>query len=223
VKPWEHLGVATAPDGTLLALNRRDTEYVILAGGQLLMSNRKHGSEEALATLVCRRLGSADSPTVLVGGLGMGYTLRAALDLLPTSASVVVAEIVPEVVAWNRGPLGPLAGHPLDDPRVTVEVGDVLAVMRAHPGRFDAVLLDTDNGPEAFCLSRNAALYGEPGLVAARAALKFGGTLAVWSTGDDKKFLQRLRFSGFSAKAERVLARNEQRRGTRHTIFLATS
>jgi spermidine synthase len=223
LKPWELLGSATTADGTALTLKRRDTEYVILTAGHLLMSNRQHGSEEALATLSCTRLRSAEAPVVLIGGLGMGYTLRATLDILPPSASVVVAELVPEVVTWNRGPLGPLAKHPLADPRVTVEVADVLVVMRANPGRFDAILLDTDNGPEAFCLSRNAALYGDTGLFAARSALKFGGTLAVWSAGDDRRFLQRLRFVGFTVKSERVRARAEQRGGARHTIFLATN
>lgn len=146
MKPWELLGEARTPDGTALALTRRDREYVILANGKSLMSSRMHGSEEALATLACRRL-RAPEPCVLVGGLGMGFTLRATLDLLPPGATVVVAELVPAVVEWNRGPLGPLAGHPLDDRRVRIEVGDVAAALRSNPGRFDAVLLDVDNGP----------------------------------------------------------------------------
>ncbi len=124
------------------------------------------------------------------------------------------------MVEWNRGPLGPLAGHPLDDPRVQVEVRDVLATLRAHPGRFDAVLLDCDNGPDAFFTSGNAALYGDTGLFAIRTALKFGGILAVWSVGDDRRFQQRLRYAGFTVKVESVRKRAEQR-GPRHTIFLA--
>ena len=168
MKPWERLGETTTPGGTKLALTRRDTEYVLLADGYSLMSSRAHGSEESLATLACARLQNAKAPCVLVGGLGMGYTLRAALDLLPPSATVVVAELLPAVVEWNRGPLGPLAGHPLDDPRVTVEVRDVLLSLRAHPGRFDAVLLDVDNGPDAFFTPGNAALYGDTGLFSIR-------------------------------------------------------
>jgi spermidine synthase len=222
LKPWERLGEATIPDGTRLTLTRRDTEYVILAAGHSLMSSRTHGSEEALATLTCARLRKAEAPCVLVGGLGMGFTLRAALDLLPPSATVVVAELVPEVVEWNRGPLGPLAGHPLDDPRVRVEVGDVLATLRANPGRFDAVLLDVDNGPGVLFTSGNGALYGDTGLFSARTALKFGGTLAVWSAFEDRTFSQRLRFAGFTVKVERVRRRAEQR-GPRHTIFLAVN
>ncbi len=156
---------------------------------------------------------------MLVGGLGMGFTLRATLDLLPPDASVVVAELVPAVVDWNRGLLGPLAGHPLKDRRVLVEVGDVAASLRASPGRFDVVLLDVDNGPAAFTASQNAGLYDDRGLAAARASLKPGGVLAVWSAWDDRKFEQRLRYSGFTVEVHRVRARL-QKGGPRHTIFL---
>jgi spermidine synthase len=219
LKPWELLGEATVAGGTLLTLTRRDTEYVIHAGGKILMSNRMHGSEEAMATFACARLKSAEEPCVLIGGMGMGFTLRATLDLLPPSATVVVAELVPAVVEWNRGPLGPLAGHPLDDRRVQVDVRDVLVTLRANPGRFDAVLLDVDNGPDAFSTSTNAALYGDTGLFAARSALKFGGTLAVWSAWEDRKFQQRLRYVGFDVTVERVRARLKKG-GPRHVIFL---
>src|SRR5205823_8428305 len=146
---WELLGEAEAPDRSTLKLTLRPKEYIILANGKSLMSSRMHGSEEALATFACRSLRTAERPSVLIGGLGMGFTLRAALDLLPSDATVVVAELVPAIVEWNRGPLGPLAKEPLKDRRVRVETGDVGATLRAGVGRFDAVLLDVDNGPAA--------------------------------------------------------------------------
>ena len=149
----------------------------------------------------------------------MGFTLRATLDFLPPDAIVEVAELVPAVVDWNRGPLGPLAGHPLKDRRVRVHVGDVAVTLGASPGRFDAVLLDVDNGPAAFTSSDNAWLYGDKGLAAARAALKIGGVLAVWSAREDRKFEQRLRYGGFTVEVERVRARLKKG-GPRHTIFL---
>ena len=147
MKPWELLGETQAPDGTPMALTRRDREYLILAGGKPLMSSLMHGSEEALATLACKQARTRAEPCVLVGGLGMGFTLRATLDVLPPGATVIVAELVPSVVGWNRGPLGPLAEHPLKDRRVRVLEGDVLDALRANPARFDAVILDVDNGP----------------------------------------------------------------------------
>jgi spermidine synthase len=202
-----------------MALTFRSGEYVILAGGRSLMSSRMHGSEEALATISCRRARTLEQPSVLVGGLGMGFTLRATLDLLPPHASIVVAELVPAVVEWNRGPLGPLAAHPLKDPRVVVDVSDVAVTLRSSPGRFDAVLLDVDNGPAAFTASRNTGLYDDRGLAAARAALKPGGVLAVWSAWEDRKFEQRLRYGGFTVEVQRVRARLHKG-GPRHTIFL---
>jgi spermidine synthase len=220
MKPWELLGQTTTADGATLMLSRRDREYVIFANGKLLMSSRMHGSEEAMAAFALKRVKGLAEPSVLVGGLGLGFTLRATLDLLPPGASAVIAELVPAVVLWNQGPLGPLAGHPLDDKRVTVIVGDVLVALRSNPGRFDAVLLDVDNGPDAFTTHDNARLYGDHGLAAARAALKPGGVLAVWSAWEDRKFEQRLRYNGFTVSVERVRARLKQG-GPRHTIFLA--
>jgi len=219
MKPWELLGETRTPDGTTMTLTRRDTEYVILADGKSLMSSRMHGSEEALATFACRRVRTAEQPCVLVGGLGMGFTLRATLDLLPPDATVVVAELLSAVVEWNRGPLAPLAGHPLRDRRVQVVVGDVADTMLSSPGRFDAVLLDVDNGPAAFAASGNAGLYTDRGLATTRAALKVGGVLAVWSARDDRKFEQRLRYGGFSVEVERVRGRLKKG-GPRHVIFL---
>ena len=165
------------------------------------------------------RVRTMDEPCVLVGGLGMGFTLRATLDVLPPDAVVIVAEIVPAVVEWNRGPLGPLAGQPLKDRRVRVDVGDVAVTLSSGPGRFDAVLLDVDNSPAAFTSSDNARLYDDRGLAAARAALKIGGVLAVWSARDDRKFEQRLRYGGFTVEVERVRARLKKG-GPHHTIFL---
>jgi len=219
MKPWELLGQTTAPDGTTLALMRHDREYVIFANGKILMSSRMHGSEEALAAFALKRARTQESPAVLVGGLGLGFTLRATLDLLPAGATVDVAELVPAVVEWNRGPLGPLAGHPLEDTRVRVRVEDVLATLRSSPGRFSAVLLDVDNGPDAFTTSSNAGLYSDKGLQAARAALEPGGVLTVWSAWEDRKFEQRLKYNGFVVEVERVRARLKQG-GPRHTIFL---
>lgn len=219
MKPWELLGEARAPDGTLLALTRRDREYVILADGKSLMSSRMHGSEEAAATFACQPLRGAAEPQVLIGGLGMGFTLRAALDSLPPGAVVTVAELVPAIVAWNAGPLGSLAGHPSKDPRVRVDASDVGVTLGANPGRFDAVVLDVDNGPSAFTSSDNAWLYDDRGLAVARAALTAGGVLSVWSARDDRRFTQRLRHAGFRVQVEHVRARLKQG-GPRHTIFL---
>lgn len=222
MKPTELLGRTRTPDGAELALTRRDSEYVILASGRSLMSSRMHGSEEALATFACQRARARAEPCVLVGGLGMGFTLRATLDLLPPGATVVVAELVPGVVEWNRGPLGPLAGHPLKDARVVVDVNDVADTLRANPGRFDAVLLDVDNGPAAFTATDNAGLYSDGGLAAARVALTVGGVLAVWSAREDRRFEQRLRHCGFTVQVERVRGRLKKG-GPRHTIFLGYS
>ncbi len=219
MKPWELLGQTRAPDGAELALTLRSGEYVILANGKSLMSSRMHGSEEALAALAFARIRGREEPHVLVGGLGMGFTLRATLDLLPQDGTVVVAELLPAVIEWNRGPLGPLAGHPLKDRRARVEQGDVAATLRSSPGTFDAILLDVDNGPAAFATSGNAALYNDAGLAAARAALKEGGVLAVWSARDDRKFEQRLRYAGFRVEVERVRARLKKG-GPKHTIFI---
>lgn len=218
--PWEVLGDTTAPDGTVLSLTRRGGEYVILANGKSLMSNRMHGSEEALAGFALARLPDPDAPRVLVGGLGMGYTLRATLTHLPPGASVLVAELLPAIVEWNRGPLGPLADHPLRDRRVRVVLGDVARTLGDPASAFDAVLLDVDNGPAAFTTDFNGGLYDNAGVARIRAALKPGGTLAVWSAWDDRKFEQRLRYSGFTVRVERVRARL-RKGGPHHTIFLA--
>jgi spermidine synthase len=193
---------------------------VILANGKSLMSSLMHGSEEALATLACPHVRDIEEPSVLVGGLGMGFTLRATLDLLPANATVTVAELVPAVVEWNRGPLGPLAGHPLKDKRVRVIVGDVTGVLASSRGTFDAILLDVDNGPAPFTAPTNAGLYDDRGLASARAALKAHGVLAIWSAWDNRKFVQRLRYAKFDVAVEHVRGRLKKG-GPHHTIFLA--
>ena len=217
--PWRTLGSATAPDGGTLVLQERAGELVIRAGGWVLMSSRAHGSEEALAERVCTQIAGA-RPRVLIGGLGLGYTLRAALDCLPAVASVTVAEVVPAVVDWNRGPVSGLAGRPLDDPRVTVATADVGAVIAEAPvASIDAVLLDVDNGPTALPRPANAHLYEATGLAAVRAALRPGGVLGVWSAAPDDRFAARLRRGGFTVEVEPVRARG--RVGTRHVLFIA--
>jgi spermidine synthase len=220
VKPFELLGQTVSPDGSVMKLIRRGDEYVILVDGAVLMSNRMHGSEEALATFGCQRMRTLERPSVLIGGLGMGFTLRAALDLLPSDASVVVAELVPAVVEWNRGRLGPLANHPLKDKRVRVETGDVAVTLSSRLDQFDAVLLDVDNGPAALTDSNNAGLYDGRGIAAAHASLKKEGVLAVWAAKEDQKFKQRLRDGGFDVQVQRGRGRLTKG-GPRHTIFVA--
>jgi len=219
VKPWELLGETRTPDDEALTLMLRDREFVILASGKPLMSSRMHGSEEALASLGCAHVTAAEAPAVLVGGLGMGFTLAATLALMPEAGTVVVAELVADVVTWNRGPLGAEAGRPLQDRRVEVVVGDVLDVLRTRRAAFDAILLDVDNGPDAFTSARNAALYADEGLAAIRASLRPGGMVAVWSAWEDRKFEQRLKANGFDVDVQRVRARLKKG-GPRHTIFL---
>jgi spermidine synthase len=222
MQPWELLGRTSTPAGDEMTLMRRGGEYVIFASGKPLMSSRMHGSEEALATRGCAHLGGHDAPWVLVGGLGMGFTLKATLAHVPAGATVVVAELVPGVVAWNEGALGPLADHPLRDPRVRVEVGDVAAVLRGARGRFDAVLLDIDNGPDAFTTTGNQWLYGNAGVTTLREAVTPGGVVAVWSAWEDRKFEQRLRWAGFTVEVVRVRARLAAG-GPRHVIFLGVA
>jgi spermidine synthase len=219
VKPFELLGETVCPDGSEMKLVRRGDEFLILAGGAVLMSSRMHGSEEALAAFACERARALKRPSVLVGGLGMGFTLRATLDLLPADAAVVVAELVPAVVEWNRGPLGPLAKHPLKDKRLRVETGDVAVTLGSCLGQFDAVLLDVDNGPAALTDSNNAGLYDRGGIAAAHASLKKEGVLAIWAAKEDRKFRRRLGDGGFEVQVQRARGRQAEG-GPRHIIFL---
>ncbi len=221
--PWEKLGESDAPGGGKLTLHRRGHEYAIRVDGQELMGNRQHGSEDALAQLGCEGLGEVAKVRVLIGGLGMGFSVRAALDVLRADAKVEVAELVPAVVAWNRGPLSPLAGAPLDDRRVEVHEVDVVAHIAAARERYHAIMLDVDNGPDALTSPGNARLYGAAGLQRAGQALRPGGTLAVWSAADDARFTARLERAGFRVHVERVLARHNgaKRGGKRHVLWLA--
>jgi spermidine synthase len=219
VRHLKILGEALTRDGTVLKLAHRDSEYVILANDKSLMSSGMSGSEESLATLGCRRAQTLERPCVLIGGLGMGFTLRATLDFLPPEATVVVAELVPEVVAWNHGPLGPLARHPLKDKRVRIETRDVAVTLKSGAEKFDAVLLDVDNGPAALTASDNDWLYDDQGIAAARNALQRDGVLAVWSAREDRKFEKRLRHGGFAVQVEHVRGRSKSG-GPHHTIFL---
>jgi spermidine synthase len=218
--PWVQLDAAQIPDGGVLRLMRRGAELSIMSGATELMNSRLGGSEEALATLACERLRTAERPRVLIGGLGMGFTLRAALGDLPASAEVVVAELVPAVIAWARGPMGELFAGCLEDPRVTIENADVADLIGGADGAYDAILLDVDNGPGGLNRDVNDGLYGMSGLAAAAAALKPGGVLAVWSATQDTGFVQRLRRSGYAVEEKTVRA-TRSKRGARHVIWLA--
>lgn len=220
MRPWERVDAARAPDGTELVLARRGDEWVVRAGGRPLMSSRLHGSEEALAARSLARV--ARPRTVLIGGLGLGFTLRAALDRLPQDARAILVEVVPAIVEWNRGPLAELAGRPLEDPRVRVQVSDVRARIAEARGAFDAILLDVDNGPSALVQAENDALYGDGGVRACREALRAGGVLAVWSAGPDERYRARLERAGFAVEEESVPARGARGGGPRHVVFLAT-
>ena len=202
-----------------MTLSRRDAEYVIRLDGKDLMGSRMMGSEQALAELGCERARTKKGAMVLVGGLGIGFTARTALDLLPPDATLVISELMPIVVQWNEGPLGPFAGHPLRDPRVRVEIGDVGDHLRKNRGVYDALLLDIDNGPAAFTQRSNANLYDEAGLRASREALRAGGIYAVWGAADDPSFDARMRKHGFDAKTHHVRGRAKQG-GPRHAVFI---
>jgi spermidine synthase len=219
--PWEFIDSSQVP-GTSgeLRLYRRGREYSIMVNGGELMNSRAHGSEDALAELACARIAAGPSPRILIGGLGMGYTTAAALRRLGPDALITVAELVPAVVEWNRGPLSDLAGHPLQDSRVTVREIDVARILKTERRAYDAILLDVDNGPEAMTRKGNEWLYSRAGLDAAFAALRPAGVLAVWSAGPDQTFSKRLEQAGFAVDEVRVRARGPGK-GERHTIWLA--
>ncbi|MES2722892.1 MAG: MnmC family methyltransferase [Pseudomonadota bacterium] len=219
--PWEHLDTALVPDGGgELRLMRRGAEYSIMAGAIELMNSRLSGSEEALATLVCARVGPA--ARVLIGGYGMGFTLRAALAALGPQGSLAVAELVPKVVDWARGPMAHLSAGCLEDSRVSVVLGDVSAAIAGGAKAYDAILLDVDNGPEGLSRKENDRLYSREGLAAARRALSSGGVLAVWSSGPSEAFTRRLKSAGFEVEVVPVRA-GGGKRGARHVIWLATN
>ena len=218
--PWQLIDSAPLPgEKGGLALYRRGGDFSLRLGGSELMNSRRHGSEEAMARLACGRIASLPAPRVLVGGLGMGFTLAAALAGLGAGGRVVVAELLPAVVAWNRGPLADLAGRPLADGRVTVRQGDVAQLLRAEPRAYDAVLLDVDNGPRGLTCRDNDGLYSRAGLDAAFAALRPGGVFALWSAGPDRGFAGRLAKAGFTVEEVRVPARGRSG-GGRHRIWI---
>ena len=221
MNPWVLLDQVEVPgDGGEMKLYQRAFEFSISVKNEELMNSRMHGSEDALAELTCKRIADRKDPHVLIGGLGMGFTLGAALEHLGDHARVVVAELVPAVVQWNRTHLAELAGRPLDDPRVTVRESDVRLVIKEQAAAYDAILLDVDNGPDGLTHEGNDRLYTHSGLAAAKAALKPGGILGIWSAEPDKSFSKRLRGSGFSIEEVSVRARGK-RGGRRHTIWLA--
>ena len=219
--PWVQLDRAEMPGGGELRLMQRGTEFSIMLGRAELMNSRLSGSEEALATLAFAKLRDRQRPRVLIGGLGMGFTLRAALADLGPGARIDVAELAPAVIAWARGPLAGIFGTSLADPRVTIREGDVGRLMRQSPSTFDAILLDVDNGPEGLSREANDALYDMAGLGDARAALRPSGVLAVWSSGPDRRFTERLRRTGFRVEEVKVRAR-ARGGGARHVIWVAT-
>jgi spermidine synthase len=220
--PWLQIDTARVPGADVeLRLMRRGAEFSMMLGQNELMNSRLSGSEEALATLACRRIEAVECPHVLIGGLGMGFTLRAALAVLGTEARITVAELVPAVIAWARGPMANIFANSLNDPRASILSADVIEVIQSHPSAFDAILLDVDNGPEGLIRKANDALYNLKGLKAIHRALRPGGVLAVWSSGPHPLFSKRLRDAGFDVNEVAVRA-TAKRSGARHVIWFAT-
>ena len=218
--PRELLGTAQIPGGGELRLFRHNRDFMIVLERNELMSSRMAGSEEALATLSCARIEACAKPQLLIGGYGMGFTLRAALAALPADAKVTVAELVPEIIAWARGPMRELAAGCLDDPRVRLVAGDVAELIRASSAAYDAILLDVDNGPDGLVREANDLLYSKQGLLAAKAALRPGGVLAIWSAAKDDAFARRLERAGFAVDEVAVRARGNSK-GAKHIIWFA--
>lgn len=219
--PWIQIASAKVPgDTSELRLKQRGHEFSIMLGANELMNSRLSGSEEALATLAFLKLKERPAPCCLIGGLGMGFTLRAALAAFPPGAEVHVAELVPDVVDWARGPMQTVFKGSLDDPRVQVHVSDVGVLIQQFAGKFDAILLDVDNGPDGLTRKQNDQLYSLAGLLSAKTALRPGGVLAVWSSGPDDTFTRRLKDAGFKAEVINTRA-NGKKGGARHVIWLA--
>ncbi|WDR04848.1 hypothetical protein PSQ90_11070 [Devosia rhodophyticola] len=220
MNPWQQLDVARMPgNGGDLRLMQRAAEYSIMLGTTELMNSRLSGSEEALAVLSCRRLEPYNRPHILIGGLGMGFTLRAAQNVLPADARITVAELVPAVIDWARGAIKPVFGDCLEDSRTTIWQGDVGSLIANSEAMFDAILLDVDNGPEGLTRRANDDIYASAGLRAAQKALRPGGILSVWSSAPDPGFTQRLGQAGF--KVEEIKTRANGKRGARHVIWMA--
>jgi spermidine synthase len=220
MKPFERLGEARTPNGTVIALYRHDGAYLIRADGVELMSTRRHLSEDRLAEVACAPLREVPRARVLIGGLGLGFTLRTALRHLREDAEIVVAELLAEVIAWNADPRYGLSVDAMRDPRVRVLQDDVVDVLRANPAAFDAIMLDTDNGPEGMLMSENARLYATHGIGVTVAALRDGGSIVYWSVGDDPGFAGTLRRSGLAVRTLHVRAHDTA--GPMHTLYTAT-
>lgn len=220
MKPRELLATAQIPGGDELRLYKRDTDFIIALGGNELMSSRLSGSEEALALLTCDRLQNQESPHLLIGGYGMGFTLRAALARLGPQARFTVVELIPDIIEWARGPMADLAANCLDDPRVELIMRDVSRAIAATERRFDAILLDVDNGPDGLVREENNHLYSLLGLQEAKRALKPGGVLAIWSAAPDERFARRLKHAGFQVEEVMVRA-GRGGKGARHVIWFA--
>lgn len=220
MKPTEKLGSARTPQGTELVLYRHDRDYYIRADGIELMSTRRHLSEDRLAEVACRPIRERPGARVLIGGLGLGFTLRAALRELAADAEVVVAELVPEVIAWNADPAYEISTEAMRDPRVRVVQADVFDVLAGERGGFDAIMLDTDNGPDGMLMSESARLYAQRGVETTIAALRPKGVLAYWSVGDDPRFLKALRRAGLTVETLRVRAHGTA--GPMHLLYVAT-
>jgi spermidine synthase len=220
VIPWNLLDTARIPgdEGEEMRLYQRDDEYSIRVGSYELMNSRVHGSEDALASLVCERF--SGPVRVLIGGMGMGFTLGEVLKRVGPTSEVVISELVPAVIAWHRGPLRAVSGAMLDDPRVVIREVDVVQIIRSEPNGFDAILLDVDNGPRALTAKGNDRLYSVAGLRAAATALRTDGVLAIWSSGPDAAFVKRLRQNGFTVEEKPV--RSRAGKGPRYLIWLAT-
>lgn len=216
----ELLGTAEVPGGDELRLYRRGDDFIIAIDRNELMSSRMSGSEEALATMTCDRLRGAQAASLLIGGYGMGFTLRAALGVLGPDAKISVAELVPGIIEWARGPMVELAAGCLDDPRVELVLGDVSKAIGAATRRYDAILLDVDNGPDGLTREANEGLYSAAGLAMAKAALRPGGILAIWSAAPDARFTRRLATAGFQVEEVGVRARSNGK-GPRHVIWFA--
>lgn len=223
---WKLLGEALIPGTepgsgqTMYLYQGKDDFSIKLGRGQELMNSRKHGSEDALGELPCRRLKNSRQAKVLIGGMGMGFTLAAALRSTGSEAEITVAELVPEVIEWNRGPLGELSGRPLDDPRTRVYVGDVARLLKQSTAYFDVIALDIDNGPEGLTRSSNNWMYSMMGVACAQNALKPGGILAYWSAAPDDDFLDLLKSCGLLVDPVKVYAHGNK--GARHTLWLAS-
>ena len=220
--PRELIGTAEVPGGPPLRLVRHGNDFMILLERNELMSTRMSGSEAALGVMSCERLRGRAAPRMLIGGYGMGFTLRAMLAVLGKDARVVVAELVPGIIEWARGPMAALTDGCLDDPRVEIRIDDVAAVIEAGRGSYDAILLDVDNGPDGLTREANDGLYTPRGLARARAALRPGGILAVWSAGADAAFTRRLAQAGFAVDEVRIRARANGK-GPLHNIWFATA